>query len=158
MTMADTIAVMHQGHIQRMGAPVEIYEDPRTAFVAGFLGASNLMGGTLNGSSGAVALPGGITIYGNPAKLPSAAGTVQFGVRPEKIKLYAPGDESAPVNRLPAKVTDASFIGVSTHYLVDAPMVGELAIVVQNLDDRRFALGEEVVAAWHPDHTFGVTT
>jgi len=37
-------------------------------------------------------------------------------------------------------------------------MVGELAIVVQNLDDRRFALGEEVVAAWHPDHTFGVTT
>jgi len=79
-------------------------------------------------------------------------------VRPEKIKLYAPGDESAPANRLPAKVTDASFIGVSTHYLVDAPMVGELAVVVQNLDDRRFALGEEVVAAWHPDHTFGVTT
>ncbi len=158
MTMADTIAVMHKGHIERMGAPVEIYEDPRTAFVAGFLGASNLMGGTLDGSTGRVALPGGITIHGNPSKLPTSAGTVQFGVRPEKIKLYAPGDEAAPANRLPAKVTDASFIGVSTHYLVDAPMVGELAIVVQNLDDRRFALGEEVVAAWHPDHTFGVTT
>jgi spermidine/putrescine transport system ATP-binding protein len=158
MTMADTIAVMHKGHIERMGAPVEIYEDPRTAFVAGFLGASNLMGGTVDGSTGRVALPGGITIQGIPSKLPSSGGTVQVGVRPEKIKLYAPGDESAPANRLPAKVTDASFIGVSTHYLVDAPMVGELAIVVQNLDDRRFALGEEVVAAWHPDHTFGVTT
>ena len=158
MTMADTIAVMHKGHIERMGAPVEIYEDPRTAFVAGFLGASNLMGGTLDSSTGRVALPGGITIHGTPSKLPTSAGTVQVGVRPEKIKLYAPGDEAAPANRLPAKVTDASFIGVSTHYLVDAPMVGELAVVVQNLDDRRFALGEEVVAAWHPDHTFGVTT
>jgi spermidine/putrescine transport system ATP-binding protein len=149
---------MHKGHIERMGAPVEIYEDPRTAFVAGFLGASNLMGGTVDGSSGRVALPGGITIHGTPSKLPASGGTVQVGVRPEKIKLYAPGDESAPANRLPAKVTDASFIGVSTHYLVDAPMVGELAVVVQNLDDRRFALGEDVVAAWDPDHTFGVTT
>ena len=158
MTMADTIAVMHKGHIERMGAPVEIYEDPRTAFVAGFLGASNLMGGTVDGSTGRVALPGGITIHGTPSKLPASGGTVQVGVRPEKIKLYAPGDESAPANRLPAKVTDASFIGVSTHYLVDAPMVGELAVVVQNLDDRRFALGEDVVAAWDPDHTFGVTT
>jgi spermidine/putrescine transport system ATP-binding protein len=158
MTMADTIAVMHKGHIQRMGAPVEIYEDPRTSFVAGFLGASNLMGGTVDGSTGRVDLPGGITIHGTPSKLPASGGAVQVGVRPEKIKLYAPGDESAPANRLSAKVTDASFIGVSTHYLVDAPMVGELAIVVQNLDDRRFALGEEVVAAWHPDHTFGVTT
>ena len=156
--MADTIAVMHKGHIERMGAPVEIYEDPRTAFVAGFLGASNLMGGTVDGSTGRVALPGGITIHGTPSKLPASGGTVQVGVRPEKIKLYAPGDESAPANRLPAKVTDASFIGVSTHYLVDAPMVGELAVVVQNLDDRRFALGEAVVAAWDPDHTFGVTT
>jgi spermidine/putrescine transport system ATP-binding protein len=158
MTMADTIAVMHKGHIERMGEPVEIYEDPRTAFVAGFLGASNLMGGTVDGSTGRVALPGGITIQGTPSKLPSSGGTVQVGVRPEKIKLFAPGDETAPANRLPAKVTDASFIGVSTQYLIDAPMVGELAVVVQNLDDRRFALGEEVVAAWHPDHTFGVTT
>ncbi len=49
MTMADIIAVMHNGQIERIGAPTEIYEDPRTAFVAGFLGASNLMSGTLDG-------------------------------------------------------------------------------------------------------------
>ena len=77
MTMADTIAVMHKGHIERMGAPVEIYEDPRTAFVAGFLGASNLMGGTVDGSTGRVALPGGITIHGTPSKLPASGGTVR---------------------------------------------------------------------------------
>jgi spermidine/putrescine transport system ATP-binding protein len=156
MTMADTIAVMHKGHIERMGQPVEIYEDPRTAFVAGFLGASNLMGGTIDGE-GAVALSAGGVVHSDPRKLPGTGGPVQVGVRPEKIKLYAPGDDTAPVNRLPGKVTDASFIGVSTHYLVSCPQVGELAVVVQNLDDRRFALGEDVVAAWNPEHTFGVT-
>ena len=81
---------------------------------------------------------------------------MRIGVRPEKIKLYNPNDAAAPSNRLPGKVTDASFIGVSTHYLVDCPPVGEFAVVVQNLDDRRFALGEEVLAAWNPGHTFGV--
>ncbi|CAN5284004.1 ABC transporter ATP-binding protein [soil metagenome] len=157
MTMADTIAVMSKGRIERMGAPTEIYEDPKSAFVAEFLGASNLMGGTVNGDRSAVTLPGGKLIRCDPAKVPGDSGAVKVGVRPEKIKLYDPDDETAPINRLSGKVTDASFIGVSTHYLVDCPPVGEFAVVVQNLDDRRFALGEEVVAAWNPDHTFGVT-
>jgi spermidine/putrescine transport system ATP-binding protein len=157
MTMADTIAVMNKGRIERMGAPTEIYEDPRTAFVSGFLGASNLMSGRLDGTRGSVALVNGGTVYADPKRLPANESEVKVGVRPEKIKLYAPGDESAPPNRLPGKVTDASFIGVSTHYLVDTPQAGEMTVVVQNLDDRRFALGEEVVVAWQPEHTFGVT-
>ena len=157
MTMADTIAVMHQGRIERMGAPTEIYEVPLTSFVAGFLGASNLMGGTVNGARDAIALSSGGTVYANPKHLPEGAREVKVGVRPEKIGLYSPGDESAPRNRLSGTVTDASFIGVSTHYLVDCPQVGELAVVVQNLGDRRFAPGEEVIAAWNPEHTFGVT-
>jgi spermidine/putrescine transport system ATP-binding protein len=104
-----------------------------------------------------VGLNGGGAIHADPKRLPDGDGEISVGVRPEKIKLYAPGDESAPVNRLPGKVTDASFIGVSTHYLVETPQAGEMAVVVQNLDDRRFALGEEVVVAWQPEHTFGVT-
>ncbi len=157
MTMADTIAVMNQGRIERMGAPTEIYEDPRTAFVSGFLGASNLMSGKVDGDRGAVALASGGVIQANPNRLPAVGAEVKVGVRPEKIQLFAPGDEDAPPNRLPGKVTDASFIGVSTHYLVDTPQAGEMTVVVQNLDDRRFALGEEVVMAWQPEHTFGVT-
>jgi spermidine/putrescine transport system ATP-binding protein len=157
MTMADTIAVMNKGQIERMGAPTEIYEDPRTAFVSGFLGASNLMSGNPDGDRGAVALAGGGVVYADPKRLPAGEAEVRVGVRPEKIKLYAVGDESAPANRLPGKVTDASFIGVSTHYLVATPQAGEMAVVVQNLDDRRFALGEEVVVGWQPEHTFGVT-
>jgi spermidine/putrescine transport system ATP-binding protein len=154
MTMADTIAVMHQGRIERMGNPTEIYEDPRTAFVAGFLGASNLMGGRLDGER--VLLASGDVIHLAGRGATPAADSVQLGVRPEKISLFAPGDETAPVNRLRGRVTDASFIGVSTHYLVDAPVVGELAVVVQNLGDQRFTPGDEVVAAWRPEHTFVV--
>lgn len=156
MTMADTIAVMHQGRIERMGAPTEIYEDPRTAFVAGFLGASNLMGGTVDGDRGTIALSAGGVVYADPKHIPAGVREVLVGVRPEKVSLFLPGDETAPRNRLRGKVTDASFIGVSTHYLVHCPQVGEMAVVVQNLDDRRFSLGEDVVAAWNPDHTFGV--
>ena len=157
MTMADTIAVMHKGHIERMGEPTEIYEDPRTAFVSGFLGASNLMSGKVDGGAGTVGLTGGGAVAADPKRLPASGTEVKVGVRPEKIKLHAPGDESAPRNRLPGKVTDASFIGVSTHYLVETPQAGEMAVVVQNLDDRRFALGEDVVVAWQPEHTFVVT-
>ncbi|HKX74478.1 MAG TPA: ABC transporter ATP-binding protein [Acidimicrobiia bacterium] len=156
MTMADTIAVMHGGRIERMGGPTEIYEDPRTAFVAGFLGASNLMGGSLQGTT--MALAAGATIHLTNGAAAGRSGPVQVGVRPEKIRLHPPGDETAPPNRLPGKVTDASFIGVSTHYLVDTPEVGEVSVMVQNLDDRRFALGEEVVVAWEPEHTFVLET
>jgi spermidine/putrescine transport system ATP-binding protein len=96
-------------------------------------------------------------VYADPKRLPPNETEVNVGVRPEKIKLFAPGDESAPANRLAGKVTDASFIGVSTHYLVDTPQAGEMTVVVQNLDDRRFAFGEDVVVAWQPEHTFGVS-
>lgn len=157
MTMADTIAVMHHGRIERMGEPTEIYEDPRTPFVSGFLGASNLMSGTTDGDEGSVGLTGGGSVAADPKRLPASGTEVHVGVRPEKIKLHAPGDESAPRNRLPGKVTDASFIGVSTHYLVETQQAGEMTVVVQNLDDRRFAHGEEVIVAWQPEHTFVVT-
>jgi spermidine/putrescine transport system ATP-binding protein len=157
MVMADTIAVMHQGRIERMGSPTEIYEDPRNAFVAGFLGASNLMGGTVNGDRSTISLTLGGVIYADPKRLPEGIRDVHVGVRPEKVGLYRPGDETAPRNRIPGKVSDASFIGVSTHYLIKCPQVGEMAVVVQNLDHRRFSVGEDVVAAWNPEHTFGVT-
>ena len=156
MTMADTIAVMHKGKIERLGAPVEIYEDPKTAFVAGFLGASNLMEGNVDGDRRSISLQGGQRIFADPKHLPQGSRDVKVGVRPEKVGLFQPGDENAPANRLPGTVTDASFIGVSTQYLVDCGPMGELAVVLQNYDERRFAVGESVIAAWNPEHSFGV--
>jgi spermidine/putrescine transport system ATP-binding protein len=76
-------------------------------------------------------------------------------VRPEKIRLLPPG-EPHPGNALAGKVVDASFIGVSTHYLVHYAGDREMAVMVQNLEDHRFAPGEQVQAVWMPEHTFVV--
>ena len=157
MTMADRIAVMHQGHIERMGAATEIYEDPRTVFVAGFLGASNLMQGeVVDAAGGEVALPERTGVRVSPDRLPAGQSRIRLGVRPEKIHLE-PADVPVEGNRLTGRVIDASFIGVSTHYLVETDAVAQLAVMAQNLGDRRFAPGDRVQAVWRPEHTFVVS-
>jgi spermidine/putrescine transport system ATP-binding protein len=159
MTMADTIAVMHQGRIERMGAPTEIYEDPRTAFVAGFLGASNMMEvSVLDQAAGATSLRGnGTKIYVEAARLAGASSDLRLGVRPEKIRLFEPDEANLPQNLLDGTVTDASFIGVSTHYLVATDQIGEIAVMVQNLGDHHHRNGDRVKVGWHPENTFVVT-
>lgn len=155
MTMADSIAVMREGKIERMGEPMAIYDDPRTRFVAGFLGASNLMEGQVTGTDG-VALTGGHTFHVGAGKLNGATGKVYVGVRPEKIHLVAAGADPGHANHLSGVVTDSSFIGVSTHYLVQTESVGELTVVVQNLGAARFAQRENVILSWDPEHSFVV--
>jgi spermidine/putrescine transport system ATP-binding protein len=153
MTMADTIAVMNKGRVERMGEPIEIYDDPRTGFVAGFLGASNLMEGQVDGS--AVVLAGGDRVHAPAGRLP-ATGPVSIGVRPEKIHLSEFGVDAGHPNQLEGVITDASFIGVSTHYLVKTAAAGELTVVVQNLNGFRHSPGTSVIMSWEPEHTFVV--
>jgi spermidine/putrescine transport system ATP-binding protein len=156
MTMADTIAVMNEGRIERMGTATDIYEDPRTGFVAGFLGASNMMhADVVDASTGEVTLAEGIRLRVAPDRLPATGHKVRLGVRPEKIHL-APADSPTEGNVLAGRVIDASFIGVSTHYLVETGAVAQLAVMAQNLDDRRFAPGSSVQAVWRPENTFVV--
>jgi spermidine/putrescine transport system ATP-binding protein len=155
MTMADTIAVMNQGRIERIGSPAEIYEDPWTPFVASFLGASNLMNGTVSGSE--IGLPNGAVIKLTETQAARCNGhaTAQIGVRPEKISFYAPDDPNMPANRLTGVIVDTSFTGVSTHYLVEVGGIGQVAVVEQNLGDIH-SPGEQVTVAWKPEHTFVV--
>ena len=87
MTMADTIAVMNSGRIEQLGPPQELYERPATAFVAGFLGASNLLARDRRGR-GCVRLDDGTLV---PCGVNGRAGQVAAGVRPEKITLGAGG-------------------------------------------------------------------
>jgi spermidine/putrescine transport system ATP-binding protein len=148
MTMADSIAVMNEGRVERLGAPTEIYEDPLSAFVAEFLGASNLMPGRADG--GALTLPDGTKI-----RVPRGARAQgRVGIRPEKVQLFAPGAAPDGMNRFRGKVVDASFVGVSTQYLVATPWQGEVTAVSQNLDDTPHAVGSEVDVAWQPHHSF----
>ncbi len=94
MTMADTIAVMHTGKIEQLGSPTELYERPQTAFVAGFLGVSNLLPGSLNGD-GVVRLDGGGDVRVPASALAGRSGRLAVGIRPEKLRLAAAGAAGA---------------------------------------------------------------
>ena len=157
MTMSDTIAVMNHGRIERMGNPDEIYEDPRTAFVAGFLGASNLMSAyVVSGDRGQLALEDGTELWIEPTRLPNGARTVNLGVRPEKLHLNAADSLLQAPNRLAGVIIDASFTGVSTQYLVNTEQVGEVSVTTQNLGDRRYRANDSVFVEWYPEHCFVV--
>ncbi len=157
MTMADSIAVMNRGRIERLGSPTDIYEDPQSPFVANFLGASNLMEvDVADGPAGRVVVAGGPELRVPAGVVGQQERRMQVGVRPEKVRLLPQDETDLPANVIDGTVQDASFIGVSTHYLVATTVGTELVVVVQNLDDRRFPPGAAVKAGWHPEHTFVV--
>ena len=143
MTMADTIAVMNAGHVEQMGAPMDLYENPVTTFVANFLGQSNLLKGQLTGKSGGDAL---LEVEGQRMAMPTARvhseqDEVWVGVRPEKMKISRPGAVVNGENSVTGVITDASYIGVSTQYLVRLPWEQEVSVFSQNLDRRTDGYG-----------------
>jgi len=147
MTMADFIVVMNGGHIEQLGEPSELYERPQTAFVANFLGVSNLLPGTVEGSD-AVRLDGGRVLRVAPAALAGRSGRVSVGVRPEKLAIGAGGE-----NALAAEVIERAYVGVSTQYLVKTE-VGELSVVVQGAGTH--APGDKLDLSFSPESTFVV--
>jgi len=148
MTMADAIAVMNGGQVEQLGEPRELYERPRTPFVAGFLGVSNLLGGVVSGPR-AVRLDGaGEVRVGDD--LPPEGTRLSIGVRPEKLRI---GD--AGVNTLGGTVAERAYIGVSSQYLLDTA-AGRITLYVQNVDafetDRE--VGQTLTVSWDPESTF----
>ena len=155
MTMADTIAVMNGGRIEQMGSPTELYEMPRTTFTANFLGQSNLIEAAVAGTSGEDLL---LDVHGERIALPRSRSTAHegrlwLGVRPEKLRVATTDDGG---NRLTGIVTDASFIGVATYYLVRLPWGQELTVVQQNDGTAPLPPGEPVTVTWVPRHGFGL--
>lgn len=156
--MADTVAVMNSGRIEQMGHPADMYEFPATAFVANFLGQANLLAGEVTGHSGDDLE---VSAYGNRFALPAArsravTSTVHLGVRPEKVHLVGSLDE-VPAGRcaIPGVITDSSYIGVSTQYLVRTPWGAEISVFAPNSGIAApLAPGEQVVAYWQPGHAF----
>ena len=161
MTMADTVAVMNRGEIEQMGAPEELYELPKTAFVANFLGQSNLFTGPVTSSSGDTIV---VDIAGVKVAVPKEraqrhSGEVTIGVRPEKLLLHTTAPKTvAGTNMLgPGRVTDVSFSGVSTQYQIAVPGVGLITVFAQNMVFGPVAdVGAEVWVAWTVDHGFGL--
>jgi spermidine/putrescine transport system ATP-binding protein len=163
MTMSDRLAVIRLGRIEQIGPPEDVYENPQTQFVAGFLGASNLLEGGMkedaNGTS-TVLLAGGDVVHLPSDRAPSAAGaTVLVGVRPEKITI-GPEDD-APVrsgwNAVTGLLRMSTYIGVSHQYKVEGPGGHELTVWVQNLGTEAAPRpGERVRLSWQWEHTFAV--
>ena len=163
MTMSDRIAVMNRGRYEQLGDPETLYERPTTRFVAGFLGTSNLLGGIVRGTADGYALVrlADDTLVRVPGTLVDGHEKVEIGVRPEKIRLHT-GEESAPegLNELHGIVRDASYIGVSTQYIVEAKGGAQIAVYEQNLERATraelWSPGDEVHMTWSPDHSFVV--
>jgi spermidine/putrescine transport system ATP-binding protein len=169
MTMSDRIAVMRAGKIEQLGTPEQLYERPSTEFVAGFLGVSNLLRATVAGRLGELVeldLPSGTRLRA-PADGLAAGASVQVGVRPEKVHLshLATGTGSAAVgadaNELAGSVLDASYVGVSTQYVVRTDDGHQIVVYSQNLDvsgaSEQLSVGERVRLSWKPQHTFVIT-
>ncbi len=161
MTMSDRIAVMRHGQIEQLGAPEELYERPQTEFVAGFLGVSNLLDGEVVGPSGEfvdVRLVDG-TIVRAPSLGVNGARQVRVGVRPEKVRVLPnTADVDMAVNTVRGTVLDASYLGVSTQYLVKTGDGHHMTVYAQNLEtsgsSEVIADGEAVRLSWQPKHTF----
>jgi spermidine/putrescine transport system ATP-binding protein len=158
MTMADTIAVMNQGLIEQQGDPADLYDNPATTFVSNFLGQSNLVRGTVRDRGEQVSVDvQGSTVVVPKARAHSDDGEVWVGVRPEKVFLAAAGDRTDDgVNVLRGgRVSDVSYIGVSTQYLVKMPWDQELTVFEQNTGAREpFRVGDEADLHWRGGHTF----
>jgi len=159
MTMADTVAVMNGGVIEQMGAPADLYENPQSTFVANFLGQSNLIAGAITNRAADVVSVDmhGIGVSIQPSRTHTDGDQGWVGIRPEKVLIGAPGEElDAPGNTIPGGVvTDVSFVGVSTQYLVRMPWGQELQVFQQNTGRHRiFHVGEPVELSWRPEYAF----
>jgi putative spermidine/putrescine transport system ATP-binding protein len=145
LTMSDRIAVMNQGKIEQIGTPVEVYERPHTAFVAGFIGVSNLI---------------------------DRDGHL-ITVRPEKITLLADGQADPPDTHVePGQIRDVSYAGVLTRYAIALDDGGELVVSRQNTETptefsvghdgapseglQGLAQGSRVRLAWRADQAFTI--
>ena len=148
MTMADRIAIMNAGRIEQLGTPTDLYERPQTAFVASFLGISNLLPGTILGP-GRVRLDDGTEVRVPEAILNGRSGKVAVGVRPEKIRLGH--DEE---NRLTGRLLETAYVGVATQYVLET-RCGNVSVYVQNSEP---GVAEQAPSeiSWSPDSTFVV--
>ena len=165
MTMSDRIAVMNKGRYEQLGDPESLYERPTTRFVAGFLGdqqpAARAPSRAPTDATPRSGSPTTTSVRAPSALVGSARPIVSVGVRPEKIRLREPADATpTATTSLTGVVRDASYLGVSTQYLVEARGGARLTVYEQNVERATraelWAPGEEVLLTWSPDHSFVV--
>ena len=132
LTMSDRIAVFNAGRIEQVSPPVELYEHPATAFVAGFVGVSNTL--ERDGSL--------------------------FTIRPEKVQLVDPAAAPNGLHTEPGRIDDVAYAGMVTRYTVSLNEGGQLQVIRQNVEgasaDAPSEQGREVVVGWRPEYAVAV--
>lgn len=155
MTMAGRIGLMHQGRLVQVGTPAEIYEAPRTRWVAEFIGEVNLFDGAV------VACERGLADIDHPAgRLVVRSDTARAGdkaclaLRPEKIAIARVAPSQAGPNAMAGVVADIAYLGDLSVYKVRLPSGMLVKTSVANTDRRASGLlhrGETAYLSFSPD-------
>jgi spermidine/putrescine transport system ATP-binding protein len=160
LTMSDRIAVMNEGRIEQLGSAEDVYERPRTTFVAGFIGVSNLMPGVVasaNGDSGSVRLDSGVEVT-TPVDGLSPGDRCYAVVRPEKLRIGDGDAPSSPIGPSVGGIVESSlYLGTSTQIVVRLDGEVPVTVLVPNADEnerqRLPGGGARVRVSWAPEHT-----
>jgi putative spermidine/putrescine transport system ATP-binding protein len=134
LTMSNRIAVFNDGRIEQVGTPADLYEKPVNAFVAGFVGVSNVL----------------------------ERDGMRFTVRPEKIRILDEGEPADGLQVEPGRIAEVAYAGMITRYYVNLNAGGELQVVRQNLErtsaEAMEQRGREVRVGWRPEQTVPIET
>jgi spermidine/putrescine transport system ATP-binding protein len=162
LTMSDRIAVMNDGSIEQLGSPREIYEHPRTKFVAGFIGTSNLLSGTVTRVDGGHAVievgpDERIIVPARPGLGASAGAELELTVRPEKIDLSAAPPAGGGC-ALRGTVTEVVYLGTSTNFAVTTTTGADMVVFQQNSASagQLAARGDGIWLSWQPQHSYPI--
>jgi spermidine/putrescine transport system ATP-binding protein len=162
LTMSDRIAVMNDGRIEHLGSPREIYERPATKFVAGFIGTSNLLSGTVSTVDGDRAVitygPGERIIVPLNSAGVRAGDEIELSVRPEKIDLTTVEPAGADRCVVRGVVTEVVYLGTSTNYNVATSSGAQLVVFDQNAANAEDVAtrGDSVFLTWYPQHSYRI--
>jgi spermidine/putrescine transport system ATP-binding protein len=151
LTMSDRIAVMHRGKVEQVGTPEELYERPRTRFVADFIGTTNLLSGSVETVDSGTAL---VRLRSGDACLVGSAGLavgrpVELSIRPESVHLRPTNGSTAP-GTMASLVEQVAYLGSNVQYHVRT--AGGLAITaVAPKAGSRHPVGSAVDVTWSPE-------
>ena len=157
LTMSDRIAVMDNARIAQLGTPAEIYENPRTAFVAKFIGESNFVEGKVKGRSGEwweVERNGGY--FRVPAQPNLAPGQpVQIAVRPEWLDICSPGEIPPGENSVAGTVRTVIYLGETMHVIVSLSDGADITVALRNegqlIKPLPWKNGDPAAVCWMPE-------
>ena len=154
MATSDRIAVLDRGRLVQVGGPQDLFDRPKTKFVAEFVGKANILTGRFDGD-GHLQLPDGSKIRVAPSVESLAPGQVSVCLRPHNIALVANENEARQLaergyNLFSGIIRRSIYFGDAVDYTVELPSQASLRVIAP--PSQRFQPGETIRAVAHPDH------